>query len=402
MQAPPGFGKTRILARLAVRTGAKTVFFVRSHGEALQAHRYISELGGRASLAFGRATLCKYGARTLGDCISLRERGICKVKYKYINKIFYNFEEIYKEKICPYEYFQSISRQGNITILPMSYLESQEYLAGVADLIRESELVIIDEFHNVLLNDLTAERDLPSSAYCDYGLKRCLLMPFLRELIGDRDLFATTASIPEKFSEIFVNFFSLEYINKDNIFYENLIIDIFPIKIRYNNRNKNQIINIIYKIVSKIFNDYKKLIIFIPNKSLLSYYKAKFKHLPVSEVPLGDVPQVILTYYNSPLSEGLNIDVDSAVLIGFPFPNITDKWLKIKINFIEKLGYNGFKYVYLFAAVSSAIQAMGRAMRELDRRVKYIAAIDDRFWHYRNYMPDWFKRTAVLRDAPSL
>ncbi|MBP1449724.1 MAG: hypothetical protein JZD41_06940 [Thermoproteus sp.] len=86
LYAPPGFGKSRLIAKLAASRGGRIAVFVRSHLEALQLMKYIDKYGSQASLMFGRSSLCVHGARTQGDCLELREKGICKIKYKYINK----------------------------------------------------------------------------------------------------------------------------------------------------------------------------------------------------------------------------------------------------------------------------------------------------------------------------
>jgi hypothetical protein len=400
LQAPPGFGKSRRLARIAVESGGRALFFVRSHLEAWQIYSYTAAYGGGAALMFGRSALCKFGARTAADCLSLRERGICKAKYRYINKRFLKIDDIYDAGVCPYEYLQAVGRQSRIAVLPISYLESQEYLSSIVDLLRESDLVIIDEAHNLLLHDLAVERDPPSDKMCDLGARRCVLLPIVGELLRGRNAILASASITSPFSDIFIKFLNLKYINYDNVFFDNLIIDIYPIKIRYINRMNKSTILLIKRILKNIFNNYHKILMFVPNKEIYEYYIDNFKEYPVSDRPLGDVPHVVMTYFGSPLAEGVNVDADAAILVGFPIPNVKDGWLKAKMRIIDGLGFSGFKHVLLFSAVSNSVQAMGRVMRDLERREKYVAAIDDRFWRYRWAMPRWFANSAVLRDAP--
>ncbi|MEL9991551.1 MAG: helicase C-terminal domain-containing protein [Thermoproteus sp.] len=399
LQAPPGFGKSRRLAKIAVEHGGPAVFFVRSHMEAFQIYSYIASYGGTASLMFGRSALCKFGAKTVAECSALREKGICKARYKYIDRRFAKIEEIYDSGVCPYEYLQALGRQSKITVLPLSYLESQEYLSSIADLLRDAELIVVDEAHNLLLHDLAVEKDLPSTRLCDESLRKCLLLPVVGRLLGGRDVVLASASITRPFSDMFIELLNIKYINRDNIFFDNLIIDIYPVEIRYKNRMKKYVVDLIREIIQSIFKS-NKVIVFVPNKELFEYYKRRLKGLPLSDRPLGDLPHIVLTYFGSPLAEGLNIDVDAAVLIGFPLPNIKDPWLKSKMRLIGELGYNGFKYVLLFSAISNSIQAMGRAMRDLEKKEKYIVAVDDRFWRYRWAMPQWFYSSATLRETP--
>ncbi len=400
LQAPPGYGKSKRLAKIAVELGGRVSFFVRSHMEAFQVYTYVVSYGGTAALMFGRSALCKFGARTSAECMELRERGVCKARYKYLDKKFVKIEDIYEAGVCPYEYLQAVGRQSRVAVLPLSYLESQEYLSSILDVIHDSELVIIDEAHNLLLHDLQVEDEPPSGSICDKETRRCLLMPIVGKLLSDKDVLMASASITKPFSDIFTNFLSLKYVNKDNTFFDNLIIDIYPIKIRYVNRKKKYIYEHIKDIIMNIFHNYNKIIVFFPNKEIYEYYKLKLKDIPISDKPLGDIPHVALTYFGSALAEGLNLDVDAAVLVGFPLPDIKDRWLAAKARLLQQFGFNGFKYVFLFAAVSNAVQAMGRAMRDLDKREKYIAAIDDRFWKYKWAMPMWFNKLAVLRETP--
>ncbi|MEM4129560.1 MAG: helicase, partial [Thermoproteus sp.] len=202
LQAPPGFGKSRRLAKIAVEHGGPAVFFVRSHMEAFQIYSYIASYGGTASLMFGRSALCKFGAKTVAECSALREKGICKARYKYIDRRFAKIEEIYDSGVCPYEYLQALGRQSKITVLPLSYLESQEYLSSIADLLRDAELIVVDEAHNLLLHDLAVEKDLPSTRLCDESLRKCLLLPVVGRLLGGRDVVLASASITRPFSDM--------------------------------------------------------------------------------------------------------------------------------------------------------------------------------------------------------
>lgn len=401
LYAPPGYGKSRLLAKLAAGSDGRVAIFVRSHLEALQLMKYLDKYGATASLMFGRSALCVHGARTLSDCLALRERGICKAKYKYINKKIYDLNKIYEMNICPYEYLHSIGRQSRISIMPMSYLESQFYMSSILDLINDADLVLIDEAHNLLLNDLVVERDVPSATYCDAEAGRCLLLPILADVLRGKHLAVASASITPPFSKIFIDFLNLKFIDKDNIIYDNLIIDIYRIPIRYYTRKKAKVIGAIKAIIGNAFREYKRLAVFLPNKELVEYFKRKLGEYPVTDTPLIGVDHILLTYYRSPISEGVNLDLDAALLIGFPLPDIRDPWVGKKARILNGLGYSGWKYAYLFAAVSGAIQAIGRVMRGLEDRAKYVAAIDDRFWRYRTYMPRWFYKSAVLRDVPN-
>ncbi|MBP1449723.1 MAG: hypothetical protein JZD41_06935 [Thermoproteus sp.] len=98
----------------------------------------------------------------------------------------YNLDKIYNLGVCPYEYLQSLGRQSKISILPISYLESQHFAASIADVLNEAEAVFVDEAHNLLLHDLIADRDIPASVYCDSKMGKCVLLPFVAEMLKRR------------------------------------------------------------------------------------------------------------------------------------------------------------------------------------------------------------------------
>ncbi|WP_243678690.1 helicase C-terminal domain-containing protein [Vulcanisaeta distributa] len=61
----------------------------------------------------------------------------------------------------------------------------------------------------------------------------------------------------------------------------------------------------------------------------------------------------------------------------------------LKISLLRKLGINGFTTTYLFPAVSTTTQIIGRLLRDLDRYRKVAVLLDGRFYRYRRYMPKW-------------
>jgi Rad3-related DNA helicase len=106
--------------------------------------------------------------------------------------------------------------------------------------------------------------------------------------------------------------------------------------------------------------------------------------LQVSERPLGDIDHVVVTYYGSPVSEGVNLDVKAGVLVGFPIPDVKSRELWLKRRILNRLGFDGYKYAVLFTAVNHVVQAAGRVMRNLAREKKLLLLIDNRFTQYRH------------------
>ncbi len=61
----------------------------------------------------------------------------------------------------------------------------------------------------------------------------------------------------------------------------------------------------------------------------------------------------------------------------------------LKSHYYKRLGINGFTTTYLFPAISTTTQIIGRLLRDLDRHKKVAVLLDGRFYRYRRYMPKW-------------
>ncbi|NPA69778.1 MAG: hypothetical protein GXO26_03145 [Crenarchaeota archaeon] len=105
---------------------------------------------------------------------------------------------------------------------------------------------------------------------------------------------------------------------------------------------------------------------------------------------------VLITYAGSPLCEGVNFTGDELICVmmfGFPFPEFS-YWNLWKASYLYKSNY--FLLSFIYTAISTTIQVVGRCMRDLDKRVKYVFLIDKRFLRYRKYFPRWFPKLSVV------
>ncbi len=105
---------------------------------------------------------------------------------------------------------------------------------------------------------------------------------------------------------------------------------------------------------------------------------------------------VLITYAGSPLCEGVNFIGDElicAMMFGFPFPEFS-YWNLWKASYLYKDNY--FLLSFVYTAISTTIQVVGRCMRDLDKRVKYVFLIDKRFLKYRRFFPRWFPKISVV------
>ena len=85
----------------------------------------------------------------------------------------------------------------------------------------------------------------------------------------------------------------------------------------------------------------------------------------MSERPLGDIDHVVVTYYGSPVSEGVNLDVKAGILVGFPIPDVKSRELWLKKRILNGLGFDGYKYAVLFTAVNHVVYVAEGAFRHL-------------------------------------
>lgn len=391
LNAPPGFGKSRLIARLAA--ASRSLIFVRSHLEGLQMAKYVAEYGASAGLLFGRKALCPFGANNGAKCVELRELGVCKARSKRVWPLVFDVGEIYKRGACPYEALHASGREKDVVVLPLAYLSKVSNISAVADLFEGLDFVALDEAHNLLSTVEVQDDELYSRKYCteEGGTLTCLVLPLVSEVVSRvRSLIAASASITRPFSDIFSSFLDAQYVEVSRLpWSENLEIDLIPLQVRYHTRLRGEYVSKIVERVRTVYNYYRRVVVFLPNRELAEYYSAKVQDLPVSDRPLGDIEHVIITYYGSPISEGINLNVRAGVLVGFPIPNIKsrDLWLKVKI--LKRLGYSGYKYAVLFTAISHVIQAVGRVLRGLETERKYILLIDDRFAAYRHLLPPY-------------
>jgi len=394
LNAPPGFGKSRLIARLA--SGRISLVFVRSHLEGLQMAQYVSEFGGVPGLLFGRKSLCPFGAENAAQCLWLRESGACKAKSRRPPTLIFDIDELYKAGVCPYEALHAEGREKNVVILPIAYLSKVSNISAVADLFENVEFVALDEAHNLLSVVEVSDSELYSKRYCqeEDGRLWCLVLPLAAEVVrGVRFIIAASASVVRYFSDFFTHFLNAKFIEIKTLpGAENLEVEHMPLKIRYTTRLKKDYVEAVLDKIREVYKEYRRVVVYLPNKELASYYANKLLDLPVSDKPLGDIDHVIVSYFGSPISEGVNLNVKAGVLVGFPIPNVKSKELWLKVRLIQRLGFDGYKYGVLFTAVNHVVQAVGRVLRGLERERKYILLIDDRFAEYKRLLPEYLSK----------
>ncbi|MEZ0318378.1 MAG: helicase C-terminal domain-containing protein [Pyrobaculum sp.] len=393
LNAPPGFGKSRLLARLALQH-SPSLIFVRSHVEGLQMARYIKELGGDASLLFGRSVLCPFKASDSKQCFELRERGVCKARSKTLYFIPSTIDDIYGLGVCPYEALHAAGRSRDVLILPHAYVAKLGNAEAVADLFEDLEFVALDEVHNFLEAVEVSEVEEYSGRFCDFEKRLCLALPLVGRLVeGVGRVLAASASVTRPFAGVFTYFLGAEYISVDELpGEENLVVEAIPLPVRYKTRTTPRIMSAVEELVRRAYGEFRKVAVFLPNKELAQLYLRKLSDIPSSERPLGDVDHVLVTYYGSPYSEGVSLSVKAGVLVGFPIPNVKSPELWAKVRLLKKAGFDGYKYGVMFTAVNHVIQAVGRVARDLKDEEKFVFLVDDRFKWYKHLLPSYLSK----------
>jgi Rad3-related DNA helicases len=287
-------------------------------------------------------------------------------------------------------------RRVDVAVLPLAYISKVTNISAVADLFEEVDFVALDEAHNLLTMVEVRDDELYSRRYCSDagGQMMCLALPLVGELVGGvKRLLAASASILRHFSHIFTYFLRADYVEVSALpGAENLEVEYMPLEVRYRTRTKRKYVEIITDAVRRVYQEYRRVVVFFPSRDLAEFYASKLTDLPVAEHPLGDIDHVIVTYYGSPVSEGVNLDVKAGVLVGFPIPDIKSRELWLKVSVLRQLGFDGYKYAVLFAAVNNVVQAAGRVLRNLTRERKLILLIDDRFLEYRHLLPHYLSQ----------
>jgi hypothetical protein len=395
LYSPPGTGKSRAIAEVGARS-RRALVFTRSHLEGLQMAKYVAEFGGDAAVLFGRRSLCPFGAENSLQCLKLRESGVCKAQSRRPLKLVFDVDELYRQGVCPYEALHAAGRRSNVVVLPLAYISKVTNLSVIADLFEDVDFVALDEAHNLLSMVEVHDDELYSRRYCvDAGGRlMCLALPLVGELVrGTRRLVVASASITRRFSHIFTHFLRASYVEISTLpGVENLEVDHIPLAVRYRTRTRRRYVETVGEAVRRVFHEYRRVVVFLPNRELAELYASRLGDLPVSERPLGDIDHVVVTYYGSPVSEGVNLDVKAGVLVGFPIPDVRSDELWLKVDVLNRLGFDGYRYAVLFTAVNHVIQAVGRIVRNLARERKYILLIDDRFLQYRHLLPNYLSQ----------
>ncbi len=323
-----------------------------------------------------------------------------------------------------------------ITGIEQNVEVSRESLKIFRDLSENEEIVIIKPRFNIDNIKQSSHIDIENILYTiftdllyikslsDKFIIKTLTISSVQDLIDNSQIcILLSASITEKFknlSKLIDNFYKI-FIEDVPSHIDNLKVYIVC-DVEFNERFKytRMCINILQRILSSIikcsplvggivilFSSKKFLKYFIDNSaSFLKYLDVRYFILMDSDVDIVDRYReishedrcILFSYVGSPICEGINFlgdELVTLVLVGFPFPEFS-RWNFYKMNFLKRYCENSFIATFLFPAISITIQTVGRAMRDLDKRVKRVFLIDRRFLKYSNYFPKWFPKPHIM------
>ncbi len=286
-----------------------------------------------------------------------------------------------------------------------------DLLKGGSELINDKVIEILTHFGN----------DLCAFTYDGKLIRlRCLSLKPVHDLIvRSQRALLLTASISRRFSYI-MSIYSKPsyYVAVDSLpreYRENLsVLSIVDVEFTHRNRLLREYLDIVNRSI-KVFIESSPptggLAIFFPSIEYLDSYVSQYAP-PVWGVPtfvlkdsseavnaIGTFKEsarvtksLIITYAQNPIGEGVNFLeqelVGGVMIIGFPLPQYS-QWGFLKSRYYGRLGINGFTTTYLFPAISTTTQIIGRLLRDLDKHRKVAVLLDGRFYRYRRYMPKW-------------
>ena len=248
---------------------------------------------------------------------------------------------------------------------------------------------------------------------------RCLSLRPIRDLITRSEkALLLTASISRRFSHI-ANAISssLHYVAVDSLpreFRENFTVYVIN-DVEFTHRNRLlkdylDLVNTVIKFFIESAPPVGGLAVFFPSIEYMDMYINNYSP-PIWGIPTfvlrdSDVAvklidgfresarstkTVMITYAQNPVGEGVNFleqELIGVLMVGFPLPQYS-QWGFLKARYYKKLGIGGFTTAFLFPAISTTVQVLGRLLRDLDRHRKIAVLLDRRYYQYRRFMPRW-------------
>jgi chromosome transmission fidelity protein 1 len=108
---------------------------------------------------------------------------------------------------------------------------------------------------------------------------------------------------------------------------------------------------------------------------------------------------LLLSVMGGKLSEGINFSDDLAravVIVGMPYPDLSDPLLKEKLSFAERVKKGSSKHIYEGMCMKSVNQSIGRAIRHIGDYAA-VVLLDNRYSQQRvsAQLPNWILRSST-------
>ncbi len=303
---------------------------------------------------------------------------------------------------------------------------------GVEDLLPHSEPLgsTVELMMSSVVVDLRAIMYEPGAV--SKIVLRTLTLSTLRDLMSrSYKCFLLTASISRKFLDLVAHIAQVQYVEESRTphYLRNLrIVFVNGVEITRDVRYTRHMLDKLFRLVREFISRAPEaggLAVLTSSKEFLRIMVSTYRHeieLLPSRVFIADDPEkvrmeldefkrtarreraVLMSYALSPAMEGVNFldrELIGVIVLGFPYPQF-NAWNQLKSAMYKKMGLDPFKSTYLFHAVSTTVQIVGRLMRDLDRYGKVVVLVDSRFYRFRRYYPSWFKVHEVVEIDSAL
>ncbi|MFB6470327.1 MAG: helicase C-terminal domain-containing protein [Vulcanisaeta sp. AZ3] len=309
---------------------------------------------------------------------------------------------------------------------------ARRVLSRIKDIMPEREIIVLRKFNiDELLAGSSAFSDKVVEMLMHYGNDicvftydgklvrlRCLSLSPIRDLLMRvHSALLLTASMSRRFSSIAnatvksVHYMEIESIPRE--YQDNLtVILIRNLEFTFRNRLMRNYLNVVNRGIKTFIESAPPvggLAIFFPSIDYMNTYLSNYSP-PIWGVPTfildntkiteliaafkesaRSAKSVLITYAYNPISEGINFldqELIGIMIVGLPLPQYS-QWGFVKAHYYSRMGISGFATAFLFPAISTTIQVVGRLLRSLERHKKVAVLFDDRYYRYRRYMPKW-------------
>lgn len=432
LQAYPGFGKTRLLSKMAQELG-RSLVVTRTHAEMAEVARFSSM---KVRYAYGRQALCwRLRSYTPAACRSTRRITGCREalthdEYAWLAAVFRGPEEVReyarKRGMCPYRALLRLVREARVATVTYEYLFEHPEVA-------DGKKLFLDEAHTLMDYAVRGVREFgegeilriiahyksskePAERRKAYALKRLLRETrsagSVYELEDVLARYSEALDVPELddvlmairrgsfvlrgdtfyYSRTVLPKLASESVLQASIYVPPILVDReilrveaperLPVVIdtrvttRYTERGP-ELLSELAALAREYLAPGCGNLVVAPSWEIAKGVAEKLSAATESRRSLGP-GEVVVTAAGGSMSEGVNISgLCRVIVLGMPFPPPDPR-----LDVLTRV--HGFENTYLYMAMLRALQALGRL------RFRGLGVLaDSRYEKYVDYLPSW-------------